>query len=161
MRIETQGVNETLALGRLLGELAPPVPVMCFGLDGPLGAGKTHLTRGIALGAAVADPTLISSPTYVLMNIYEGPKPIYHLDAYRVGPEGFGGLGLEEILSGGEGGLVVVEWAERIAELLPADTVWAKLAHGTSGEERVVELAGGGERSRELVRQVEEAWARR
>jgi tRNA threonylcarbamoyladenosine biosynthesis protein TsaE len=159
MRIESHDVDETIALGRLLGELAPPPPgVTCIGLDGPLGAGKTHLTRGIALGAGVLDPTLVSSPTYVLLNIYEGPKPVFHVDAYRVAADGLGDLGLDEILTG-EGGIVVVEWAERIRELLPEDTLWVTLAHageGIASAERVLELAGGGARARELLRQVRE-----
>ena len=82
MLLTTHSIPETLALGRLLGRLAPPNTFIA--LDGQLGAGKTHLTRGIAEGAAVEDPSLVSSPTYVLLNIYQGPKPVFHLDAYRL-----------------------------------------------------------------------------
>jgi len=134
MQLETQNVAQTLALGRLIGRLATGLPgVTCIGLDGPLGAGKTHLTRGIAEGASVADPTLVSSPTYVLMNIYDGPTPVRHFDAYRVGaPEEFAEIGFEEaVLGAGQTGeaIVVVEWAARIAALLPTDTLWIQIDH--------------------------------
>ena len=123
--ILTHSVEQTLALGRLIGRLSPPGTTLA--LHGTLGAGKTHLTRGIALGALVEDPALVSSPTYVLLNIYPGPKPVYHLDAYRIaGPEDFAAVGFEELTSARasddeEAGLVVVEWAERITTLLPPD----------------------------------------
>src|SRR6478735_5972705 len=90
MRIITRSAEETVALGRLIGQLAPPGDVVCVALDGELGAGKTQLTRGIAEGAEVADIGLVSSPTYVLMNVYPagaGRKAVYHLDAYRIGGE--------------------------------------------------------------------------
>ena len=66
--------------------------IRVIALDGNLGAGKTHLTRGIAVGAGVEDVTLVSSPTYVLLNIYRasgvvGSKPVFHMDAYRISSE--------------------------------------------------------------------------
>ena len=120
----TRSVEETYALGRKIGAAAPSGLVIT--LEGQLGAGKTHLVRGIAQGAKVADPDLVSSPTYVLLNIYLGTpsesdsKTVYHLDAYRTtGGEEFEALGFEEWL--GEQAIVVIEWPSRIAELLPAD----------------------------------------
>src|SRR5438552_3678081 len=133
MQIETHSVQQTLALGRLIGWLAPPTPaVTCIALDGLLGAGKTHLTRGIAWGARVADLDVVSSPTYVLMNIYQGDKPIYHFDAYRVeSADAFDELGFAEIASGsaggGGGGILVVEWAQRVAAVMPSDTLWVQI----------------------------------
>src|SRR5438552_2414208 len=97
-QITTTSIDQTLALGHLLGQLAPPNSFLA--LDGQLGAGKTHLTRGIAIGANVDDPTLVSSPTYVLLNIYSGPKPVYHLDAYRLtSAADFQTVGLDELLA--------------------------------------------------------------
>ncbi len=117
MQIVTLNVDETVELGRILGEIAPPNT--CIALHGNLGAGKTQLTRGIAIGVRVDDIRLVSSPTYVLLNIYPGTKPVFHLDAYRVeSDEDFAAVGFEELLAAD--GIVVVEWAEKIMPLLPA-----------------------------------------
>ena len=158
MRLETRNVEQTLALGRLIGGLAAGLPgVTCIGLDGPLGAGKTHLTRGIAQGAGVADATLVSSPTYVLMNIYEGKTPVRHFDAYRARtPEEFAEIGFEEaVLGTGQTGeaIVVVEWAGRVAELMPADTLWIALEHegDLEDERRSFTFRAGGPIARRLL----------
>lgn len=161
MHLETQSIDQTLALGRLLGQLAPAMPaVNCLALDGPLGAGKTHLTRGIALGAAVEDPSLVSSPTYVLMNIYEGGKRLYHLDAYRVeSPAAFEEIGLDEILAGETGGgIVVIEWAARVRAALPDDTLWIAIDHAGDNA-RTLDLTAGGPQSRLLLEQIQRALA--
>jgi len=98
----------------------------CVALEGELGAGKTQFVRGLLRGLG-ADPRAVSSPTYVLLNIYErGRLRLFHLDAYRVGgPEDFEGIGFEELLE--QGGVVVVEWASRVRELLPAGSIWVKI----------------------------------
>src|SRR3954470_12994298 len=117
LEIVSKSFDETLGLGRLIGRLAPGN--MCVALEGNLGAGKTQLTRGIAMGAGVNDVTLVSSPTYVLLNVYEGTKPVFHMDSYRIeSAEDFEAVGFDELLT--DGGIVVVEWAEKIGELLPA-----------------------------------------
>ena len=161
MQLETRNVQQTLALGRLIGTLAAGLPgVTCIGLDGPLSAGKTHLTRGIAEGAGVADAALVSSPTYVLMNIYEGPTPVRHFDAYRVGAPGeFAEIGFEEaILGTGQTGaaIVVVEWAGRIAELMPADTLWIAIAHegDLEDERRSFTFRAGGSIAGQLLERI-------
>lgn len=90
----------------------------CIALHGDLGAGKTQFTRGIvkALGG---DGHRVSSPTYVLLQVYPTPTlTVYHLDAYRVhGADDFEQIGFEELLD--QGGVVIVEWASRVAELIP------------------------------------------
>jgi tRNA threonylcarbamoyladenosine biosynthesis protein TsaE len=164
MRVETHSVEETLALGRRIGQLAAGAPaVTCIGLDGPLGAGKTQLTRGIAQGAEVSDDSLVSSPTFVLMNIYEGPKPVHHLDAYRVGSAGeFSAMGFEDVAGGADGGgIIVVEWARRLADLMPADTLWIDIAHeGDPLDEcRAFEFIAGGVTAGELLAKLEAALA--
>lgn len=166
MTLTTRSVDETLALGRLIGQLAPPPPqVICLALDGPLGAGKTHLTRGIAEGAGIDDPTLVSSPTYVLLNIYPGPKTVYHLDAYRVASaEDFQTAGLDDLLSpGGGGGIVIVEWAKRVAALLPADRLQIALQHEDDPmhEMRTLDITATGPRAASLLGQIETAWENR
>ena len=108
----------TEAFGRRLGALLNPGAVV--GLNGPLGAGKTHLTRAIAEGLGVRNPAAVNSPTFVLIQEYPGPIPVYHFDAYRLsGPHEFADLGSDEYLAGD--GVCVIEWAEKITDALPAD----------------------------------------
>jgi tRNA threonylcarbamoyladenosine biosynthesis protein TsaE len=153
MVVTSHSPEQTLALGHRIGALAPADAVTCIALDGPLGAGKTHLTRGIAEGAAVFDPSLVSSPTYVLLNIYEGPKPIYHVDAYRIhGSADLAAAGLEEILAQRErGAIVVVEWAARIGDLLPADRLHIAIEHDEASDHRVFCLTAHGPQSALLL----------
>src|SRR5438067_13388120 len=81
LSIELASEDDTARLGRALADLVEPGTVI--GLVGPLGAGKTRLVRAIAEALGV-DPTAISSPTFVLIQEYEGRLPIYHFDAYRL-----------------------------------------------------------------------------
>jgi tRNA threonylcarbamoyladenosine biosynthesis protein TsaE len=90
----------------------------CIALDGPLGAGKTQFVRGLA-AAMGANPRAVSSPTFVLLNVYQGGRlAVFHLDAYRVaGPQDFESIGFLELLD--QNGVVVVEWAGRVRQILP------------------------------------------
>jgi tRNA threonylcarbamoyladenosine biosynthesis protein TsaE len=91
----------------------------CLALHGDLGAGKTQFVRGLVRGLG-GSPRSVSSPTFVLLNVYpRGRLKVFHLDAYRVGgADDFEAIGFGELLE--QGGVVVVEWAERVRELLPA-----------------------------------------
>ena len=108
-------VTESIAAG-LAGRLRGGE---CIALHGELGAGKTQFARGLVSGLG-GPPRAVSSPTFVLLNVYPGGRlTVYHLDAYRVtGPEEFEAIGFPELLE--QGGVVVVEWAERVRDLLPA-----------------------------------------
>jgi tRNA threonylcarbamoyladenosine biosynthesis protein TsaE len=90
----------------------------CLALHGELGAGKTCFVRGLVRGLG-AQPHSVASPTFVLLHIYDGGRlSVYHLDAYRArGPEDLESIGFGELLD--QGGVVVVEWADRVAELIP------------------------------------------
>jgi tRNA threonylcarbamoyladenosine biosynthesis protein TsaE len=92
----------------------------CIALHGEMGAGKTQFVRGLVRGLGGG---AVSSPTYVLLNIYDtGRLVVYHLDAYRVhGPEDFDAIGFSELLE--QGGVVVVEWPTRVQSLLPDDRI--------------------------------------
>lgn len=116
----SRSVDETLAIA---ADLAATLRGgECLALHGPLGAGKTQFVRGLvqALGAS---PRIVSSPTYVLLHIYDTPRfPVFHLDAYRTAtPEDFESIGFTELLT--QGGVVVVEWPEKIQPLLPPSTL--------------------------------------
>lgn len=136
----TGSEEETIALGVQIGRLLRPGDVL--GLDGPLGAGKTRLVRGIA-EAMELDPAQVSSPTYVLVHEYSLPRgghlrginsshgssiqtPLLHVDAYRLsGPEDLDSLGWDRVM--GAFGVVVVEWSERILEALRNEPSLARL----------------------------------
>ncbi len=114
---ETRGVRGTTALGRRFAKRFAPGD--CVALCGQLGAGKTALVRGIAEGLGLDDPRLVSSPTFVLVQEYPGRSPIFHVDLYRMGDGADGellDLGFDEMLLDG---VVLIEWAERAAGVLP------------------------------------------
>ncbi|CAN5713247.1 hypothetical protein BH09PLA1_BH09PLA1_19300 [soil metagenome] len=100
----------------------------CVALDGELGAGKTQFVRGLLHGLG-GEARSVSSPTFVLLNVYEsGRLKLFHLDAYRIhGAQDFESIGFAELLE--QGGVVVVEWAERVAMLLPANRIAVKIEH--------------------------------
>lgn len=115
--VDVASEAETEALGRALAGWIAPGTVI--GLVGPLGAGKTRLARAIAEALGV-EPSAIASPTFVLIHEYAGVIPVYHFDTYRLsGPEEFEALGASDYYDAG--GLCLVEWADRVAGLLPPD----------------------------------------
>lgn len=108
--------EETMALGEKLGRSFRGCEVVA--LIGPLGSGKTCFVQGIVKGLNLRADQRVKSPTYVIINNYQGRVPIYHIDLYRLGGvEELEELGLEELI--GEGGVTVIEWAEKAMELLP------------------------------------------
>ena len=118
LSIEITDLSQTEAFGRRLGGLLFPGAVVA--LIGQLGAGKTHLTRAIAEGLGIANPAVVNSPTFVLIQEYPARLPIYHFDAYRLsGPREFAELGVDEYFSGD--GVSIVEWADRVESTLPVD----------------------------------------
>lgn len=117
--IHTRSPDETLALGRRLGEKLAPGHVVA--LVGPLGAGKTWFVKGVAQGAGVEDARDVTSPTFVLVNEYDARCRLYHLDTYRLSTsEELWALGFEEMC---ETGAVLVEWAEKMLDIFPNDTL--------------------------------------
>lgn len=123
MIIETFSENETFLLGRRLGESAKPGQV--FSLIGDLGTGKTVFTKGMASGLGITEP--VSSPTFTIVQVYdEGRMPFYHFDVYRIGDiEEMDEIGYEDYFYGD--GICLVEWADLIEELMPADTVTIRI----------------------------------
>lgn len=108
----------TRELGRLLGEAVCPGAVVL--LSGDLGAGKTCFAQGVAVGLGIPSSTPVTSPSYSLMNIYEGRMPFYHFDLYRLSRiDDLTDLGYDEFA--GQQGLTLVEWADRVSESLEAN----------------------------------------
>jgi tRNA threonylcarbamoyladenosine biosynthesis protein TsaE len=145
--LEVHDLSGTEALGRRLAGLLFPGAVVA--LIGPLGAGKTHLVRAVALGLGIADSRAVSSPTFVLIQEYEARLPIYHFDAYRLrsGRE-FAELGVHEYFDGN--GVCLIEWADQVADYLPQDHLRITIAiTGETG--RRFEVQGFGEKYQALV----------
>jgi tRNA threonylcarbamoyladenosine biosynthesis protein TsaE len=118
MTLDLPDVAATTALGRRLGNLIFPGAVVA--LMGPLGAGKTHLVKAIAEGLNIRDSRVVTSPTFVLIQEYQGRLPIYHFDAYRLqSPREFLDLGPHEYFGGD--GVCLIEWADRVEACLPAE----------------------------------------
>jgi tRNA threonylcarbamoyladenosine biosynthesis protein TsaE len=122
--ITTSSPEETEAVAARIAQTLKPNT--CIALHGDLGAGKTRFVRGLVSGLG-GDMQTVSSPTYVLLNVYDtGRLSVYHLDAYRTrGADDMEGIGFAELLE--QGGIVVVEWAERITDLLPAGTMHIRI----------------------------------
>ncbi len=116
---ETNDIAGTVELGRHLAETLPNGTVVA--LIGTLGAGKTRLVQAVAEWSGM-EPGTVSSPTFVLLHEYEGQRPIYHFDAYRLASaEEFRNLGPDEYFDGT--GLTFVEWADKFPEILPREHV--------------------------------------
>jgi tRNA threonylcarbamoyladenosine biosynthesis protein TsaE len=114
--VEVGSETETQALAAAVAALVAPGTVIA--LVGPLGAGKTRFTRALAEALGV-DPAAIASPTFMLIHEYDGCIPVYHFDAYRLNDaDEFDALGASDYWDAG--GVCLVEWADRVADRLPA-----------------------------------------
>ena len=119
MMIESFGPGDTYSLGQRLGREAKKGDIFC--LNGDLGVGKTVLTQGFAAGLWITEP--VNSPTFTILQQYdEGRLPLYHFDVYRIGDVSeMDEVGYEDCFYGD--GVTLIEWPERIEELLPEHVV--------------------------------------
>lgn len=158
----THSVDETREFGYRLGHLLLPGTVVA--LSGDLGAGKTTLTQGIARGLGI--DARVTSPTFTLVNEYDAGSlgRLIHMDSYRLGDSQgdsrddvvteAGTFGIEEVLDD-EDAVVVIEWAERLASVLPPDCLRITLAHdSTDVDARRIQLDATGPRSRAILQQL-------
>ncbi len=136
MTYESHSVEQTEAIAADLARTL--IGGECIALYGELGSGKTQFVRGMVQGLQ-GNSHSVSSPTFVLLNIYDsGRLKVFHLDAYRVhGPEEFEGIGFAEMLE--QSGIVVIEWANRVAKLLPASRIEVKIIP-TGEQARTIEI---------------------
>lgn len=112
--LTTRREAETVYIGQVLGR-AVSLPLV-IALNGELGTGKTALARGIAKGLGVTQT--VTSPTFILLNIYSGRLPVYHFDFYRLPEKEIYWLGFEDYLPGE--GVAIIEWADRFPEIIPS-----------------------------------------
>ncbi|MFC1868077.1 tRNA (adenosine(37)-N6)-threonylcarbamoyltransferase complex ATPase subunit type 1 TsaE [Thermodesulfobacteriota bacterium] len=116
MKYLTNSDKETVGFGQKLGTLLSEGDVVA--LTGELGSGKTWFTKGLALGLGIGQDTVITSPSFALVNEYRGRHLFYHIDLYRLEDiSDIHSVGIEEYLY--NDGVVVMEWADRWPEILP------------------------------------------
>ncbi len=143
--LATADEEETRRVGERLGRLLRKGDVVL--LSGDLGTGKTCLTQGI--GRGLDCPQQVNSPSFVLMNEYAGREQLYHVDLYRIeGVEELDDLGLWDYA---EKGVLVIEWPERGADLLPGDGLVIELRYGDVDRQRRLRFLPRGPRGEELV----------
>jgi tRNA threonylcarbamoyladenosine biosynthesis protein TsaE len=138
--LKIDNARQTAVIARTLAEevlmTKPSKKAMVIGLFGDLGAGKTTFVKAFMRGLGMRKK--IISPTFVLMRSFpiKGPyHKIYHIDAYRVNEKAFGQLGLKDIINDPDN-IVIIEWADRVKGILPADAISININHGAKHNER-------------------------
>lgn len=147
MKIITNSASETKALGKRLARLLQGKEILC--LFGQLGSGKTTLIKGLALGLGIKEAE-VSSPSFILMRKYEGRLPLYHFDLYRIkNPQEICNIGYEEFIF--NGGVSVIEWADRMEGLLPASYLRIEFVF-LKPEQRLIKFSATTKYYRELIK---------
>lgn len=137
MRYISKSAEETEEIGKELGSKLKKGQVVS--LRGSLGAGKTVFAKGIARALGINES--IVSPTFTLVQEYDGAEKLYHLDIYRLsGEDEFESMGGEEFLY--PDGITLIEWSEKIEDMLPDDTLFVNIEI-EDNQDRVIEIKGG------------------
>jgi len=145
--IISHSAEETLRLGAFLGKYLTNGSVIA--LSGELGSGKTCLTQGIARGLQVPEDLYVTSPGYTLINEYPGRLRLFHADLYRIGNVvELDEIGLDEIM--GCDGVTVIEWAEKMIELLPKERLFISISI-VDDQRRELLLTGYGQEAVDLI----------
>lgn len=150
LQVVSRSPEDTMKLAVNLSNWLIPGDVLC--LYGDLGAGKTQFAKGLAMGLGIQEH--VTSPTFTLINEYDGRIPMYHIDAYRLDdPEEGYELGLEEYFFGN--GITLIEWPSRIRELLPENRLDIFIEKSEDeDEQRVINIKGQGQRFGDLVQEL-------
>ena len=138
MEFFSHSVSETEELGCRLASVLSPGAVVAY--QGGLGMGKTAFTRGLARGLDCR--SRVTSPTFTIVNEYEGRIPLFHFDMYRLPDENaLFDIGWEDYLD--RGGVCAVEWSEQVADAMPVDTVYVTIARHPQQEDwRIITIEG-------------------
>lgn len=122
MIIESFSAEDTFAVGKAIGNNATTGNIYC--LKGDLGVGKTVFTKGMAEGLGIIEH--ITSPTFTIVNVYEGKMPFYHFDVYRITDvDEMYEIGYEEMFFGD--GVCLIEWAQLIKDIIPKQAIWISI----------------------------------
>jgi len=140
------GPEQMIELGEKLGSFLEENMVIT--LEGDLGAGKTTMTKGIALGLGIKD--IINSPTFTIMKIYKGRLPLYHLDVYRLNNDS-GDEYLEEYFY--MGGVSVIEWAANVSDIIPEDRLEINV-YNIDDNTREIVVTARSEKYKKLIERV-------
>ena len=137
--IEVNNQEETEILAHQLASRLKPGDILC--LTGDLGAGKTTFTKALGKGLGVEED--ITSPTFTLIQEYQGAVPVYHFDVYRMNHSSeFNDLGAEEYFDGD--GICVVEWADLVEDYLPEKRLWIRIQWLDTEKRRICLIPMGG-----------------
>ncbi len=151
LQITTDSASATEALGADLGTLLNPGSFLA--LKGDMGGGKTCFTRGLVSTLAPESAHLVASPTYAIMNSYPGNITVHHFDFYRLtGDNDIAELGFEDYFYDA---VCVIEWSERLDELLPSDVLILLFEH-LGKNRRLISITGSGQKSDEVISQLKE-----
>ncbi|UOE94374.1 tRNA (adenosine(37)-N6)-threonylcarbamoyltransferase complex ATPase subunit type 1 TsaE [Alkalihalobacillus sp. LMS39] len=145
---KSQSPEETMAVGQALARYLRPGDVIT--LEGDLGAGKTHFTKGVAKGLGIT--RVVNSPTFTIIKEYKGTFPLYHMDAYRLESEDED-LGFEEYFTGE--GISVVEWPSKIDAMLPDEKLVIVMKLGEEVDTRLIHFTPVGDRYISLCKEFE------
>ena len=138
MEYMSHSPEETEHIGEMLGKRLSGGTVLA--LRGGLGMGKTAFTRGLARGLGYTGR--VTSPTFTIVNEYDGATPLFHFDMYRLdGEDDLFDIGWDDYLA--RGGVCAVEWSERIDSALPPDTLTVSSARGEHDNDRIISVTGG------------------
>ena len=134
----TTNPDETFRIGEEIGAQLSGGEILL--LDGPLGAGKTVLVKGLATALGV-DPDEVTSPSFTLVNPYDGRLPVFHIDLYRLdeGARAAEAVDLEEMLSN-ERAVIIIEWAHRLGNYRLPSNSWRIDINGDGDEARVIRI---------------------
>lgn len=151
MKLISDSREQTLETGRIIGSVLERGDIVA--LIGELGSGKTCLTQGLAQGLGVAENVPVVSPTFTLINEYPGKLPLVHLDVYRLsGPRDLEDMGYEEYFYGG--GVIVIEWAEKVRDVLPDRTLFVTMRYVDENTRELV-LEGPEDKMKKLEKRLQ------
>ena len=138
MQFLSHSTQETEAIGEELAQKLRGGDVLAF--TGSLGMGKTAFTRGLARGLGCRGR--VTSPTFTIVNEYEGRTPLFHFDMYRLGSsDELFDIGWDDYLA--RNGVCAVEWSEQAAGALPEDAILVDIARGEGENDRIITITGG------------------
>jgi tRNA threonylcarbamoyladenosine biosynthesis protein TsaE len=148
LNIVTHSPGETREFGHKLADMLKTKDVIC--LIGDLGTGKTLFVQGIANGLGVQED--VTSPTFTLMNVYQGIIPVYHFDLYRLDyPEQLLDVGFEEYTAAD--GVALIEWADKFPDWMPEECLWIEFIPESANSRRLA-LKAKGARYRQMLEEL-------
>ncbi len=150
LKIRSNSPDETISIGERFGKMLEKGDVI--GLCGELGSGKTYFTKGIAISLGIP-PDIVVSPSFTLVNEYEGTVKLYHMDAYRLERDEFLSAGLDEYFY--KDGIAVMEWADRWPDLLPENTILVRF-YIVDEEKRDIIFSAKNERGMSIIKKMRE-----